>query len=63
MSADNLFKGAVISVLAENLIDSYMQLPSGKAVWDAPKQIPGKAVWDAPRQISGYPMQGASCTS
>ncbi|XP_072150057.1 uncharacterized protein [Setaria viridis] len=35
MSADNLFKGAVISVLAENLIDSYMQLPSGKVVWDA----------------------------
>ena len=35
MSADNLFKGAVISVLVENLIDSYMQLPSGKAVWDA----------------------------
>ena len=35
MSDDNLFKGAVISVLAENLVESYMQHPSSKALWDA----------------------------
>nr|XP_034606707.1 uncharacterized protein LOC117866575 isoform X1 [Setaria viridis] len=34
MYVDDLFKGAVINVLAENLVDSYMQYPSGKALWD-----------------------------
>ena len=35
MAADTLFRGAVISVLGENLVDSYMQYPSGKLLWDA----------------------------
>ena len=32
--ADTLFRGCVISVLAENLVDSYVRLPTGKALWD-----------------------------
>jgi hypothetical protein len=28
-TADNLFRGAVISVLGENLVDAYMHIPSG----------------------------------
>ena len=28
--SDNLFRGCVISVLAENLVDSYVLLPTGK---------------------------------
>ena len=28
--ADTLFRGCVISVLAENLVDSYVLLPTGK---------------------------------
>ena len=33
--SDNLFWGCVISVLAENLVDSYIRLPTGKNLWDA----------------------------
>ena len=33
-TADNLFRGAVISVLGENLVDAYMHIPSGKELWD-----------------------------
>jgi hypothetical protein len=29
-AADNLFRGAILSVLAENLVDTYLLLPSGK---------------------------------
>jgi hypothetical protein len=32
---DILFRGLVISVLGENLVDSYIRLPTGKALWDA----------------------------
>ena len=34
-TADNLFRGAVINVLGENLVDAYMHIPSGKEMWDA----------------------------
>jgi hypothetical protein len=34
MAADNLFRGAVISVLAENLVDFYLTITSGKELWD-----------------------------
>jgi hypothetical protein len=34
-TADNLFRGAMISVLGENLVDAYMHIPSGKELWDA----------------------------
>ena len=34
MAADNLFRGTVISVLAENLVDFYLTT-SGKELWDA----------------------------
>ena len=33
--ADTLFRGCVISVLAENLVDSYVLLPTGKELCDA----------------------------
>jgi hypothetical protein len=33
--ADSLFRGCVISVLDENLVDSYVLLPTGKKLWDA----------------------------
>ena len=33
--ADTLFRGLVISFLSENLVDSYVRLPTGKALWDA----------------------------
>jgi hypothetical protein len=33
--ADTLFRDLVISVLGENLVDSYIRLPTGKALWDA----------------------------
>ena len=33
--ADTLFRGCVISVLAKNLVDSYVLLPTGKELWDA----------------------------
>ena len=32
---DTLFRGCIISVLAENLVDSYIRLPTNKALWDA----------------------------
>ena len=32
---DNLFRGCVISILVENQVDSYIRLPTGKALWDA----------------------------
>ena len=32
--ADTLFRGCVISVLTENLVDSYVLLPTGKELWD-----------------------------
>jgi hypothetical protein len=35
MAADNLFRGAVVSVLAENLVDFYLTATSGKELWDA----------------------------
>ena len=33
--SDNLFRGCVISVLAENLVDSYIRLITEKDLWDA----------------------------
>jgi hypothetical protein len=35
MVADNLFRGAVINVLAENLVDFYLTATSNKELWDA----------------------------
>jgi hypothetical protein len=35
MAADNLFRGAVISILTENLVDFYLTATSGKELWDA----------------------------
>jgi hypothetical protein len=35
MAADNLFRGAVISVLTENLVDFYFTATSDKELWDA----------------------------
>ena len=34
-AADNLFRGAVISVLGENLVDAYMHLFTGQELWEA----------------------------
>jgi hypothetical protein len=34
-AADNLFRGYVIGVLAENLVDSYIHLKIEKEMWDA----------------------------
>jgi hypothetical protein len=34
MAVDNLFRGTVISVLAENLVDFYLTATSGKELWD-----------------------------
>jgi hypothetical protein len=36
-AADNLFRGAVISVIAENLVDFYLTAASGKELWDVLK--------------------------
>ena len=33
-TADSLFRGAVISVLGENIVDTYLRLTSGKEIWD-----------------------------
>jgi hypothetical protein len=33
--ADNLMRGAVISVLSENIVDLYLSLTTGKDMWDA----------------------------
>jgi hypothetical protein len=35
MIVDNLFRGVVISVLVENLVDFYLTATSGKELWDA----------------------------
>jgi hypothetical protein len=35
MTADNLFRSTVISVLAENLVDFYLTATFGKELWDA----------------------------
>jgi hypothetical protein len=35
MAADNLFRGIVISVFIENLVDFYLTATSGKELWDA----------------------------
>nr|CCI55375.1 PH01B035L11.20 [Phyllostachys edulis] len=34
-ATDNLFKGAVVSVLGEKLVDAYMVIKTGKEKWDA----------------------------
>nr|AAP44618.1 putative polyprotein [Oryza sativa Japonica Group] len=34
-ASDCLFRGALISVLADNIVDVYMQMPSRKDMWDA----------------------------
>nr|ABA96637.2 retrotransposon protein, putative, Ty1-copia subclass [Oryza sativa Japonica Group] len=34
-ASDFLFRGALISVLADNIVDVYMHTPSGKDMWDA----------------------------
>ena len=34
-ASDNLFSGCLISVLAENLLDTYIRLTTGKQMWDA----------------------------
>nr|CAE02382.2 OSJNBb0080H08.8 [Oryza sativa Japonica Group] len=34
-ASDCLFRGALISVLADNIVDVYMHMPSGKNMWDA----------------------------
>jgi hypothetical protein len=33
--ADNLMRGAIISVLGENIVDSYLSITTGKDMWDA----------------------------
>jgi hypothetical protein len=33
--ADNLIRGAIISVLGKNIVDSYLSLTTGKDMWDA----------------------------
>jgi hypothetical protein len=32
---DNLFRGCIISILTENLVDTYIRLANGKEIWDA----------------------------
>jgi hypothetical protein len=32
---DNLFQGAIISVLVDNLVDTYLQRKTGKDIWEA----------------------------
>jgi hypothetical protein len=34
-ASDNLFRGCLISVLAENLVDTYIRLKIDKQMWDA----------------------------
>jgi hypothetical protein len=48
---DNLFRGAIISVLVDNLVDTYLHRKTGKDVWEAlvvwtslgplPRWVPG----------------------
>jgi hypothetical protein len=33
--ADNLMRGAIISVLGENIVDSYLSITTGRDMWDA----------------------------
>jgi hypothetical protein len=33
--ADNLMRGAIISVLGDNIVDSYLSITTGKDMWDA----------------------------
>ena len=33
-ATDNLLRGCIISVLAENLVDTYIWLTTGKDMWD-----------------------------
>jgi hypothetical protein len=33
-ATDNLFRGCIIGVLAENLVDSYIHRKMGKEMWD-----------------------------
>jgi hypothetical protein len=33
--ADNLMRGAIISVIGDNIVDSYMSITMGKEMWDA----------------------------
>jgi hypothetical protein len=35
MVVDNLFRGAMISVLTENLVNFYLTVTSSKELWDA----------------------------
>jgi hypothetical protein len=32
---DNLFRGAIISILVDNLVDTYLQKKIGKDIWEA----------------------------
>jgi hypothetical protein len=32
---DNLFRGAIISILVDNLVDTYLQRKTGKDIWEA----------------------------
>jgi hypothetical protein len=32
---DNLFRGAVISILVDNLVDTYLRKKMGKDIWEA----------------------------
>jgi hypothetical protein len=34
-AVDNLFRGCIIGVLAENLVDSYIHIKMGKEMWEA----------------------------
>ena len=49
--ADTLLRGCVISVLAENMVDSYVRLPTGKVLWDALKAQYGVSDCDRTAQI------------
>jgi len=33
-ASDNLFRGCLISILAENLVDTYIRFTTGKDMWD-----------------------------
>jgi len=35
INADNTFKGAMISVLGESIVDTYVTMSTGKEMWDA----------------------------
>ena len=50
-ASDNIFRGCLTSVLAENLVDTYICLTTGKQMWDALEAQ------------YGVLMLAASCTS